>query len=71
MNGWTFKRASRLDAKAVETRAQKADLRSRKPVSVEGTVTALDRAGDLVGCFEGGPHGLASNPEHLAGLGCR
>ncbi|MBV2234372.1 MAG: hypothetical protein KUL75_02390 [Sterolibacterium sp.] len=71
MNGWTFKRASRLDAKAVETHAQTADLRSRKSASAAAVVTALDRAGDLVGCFEGGPHDLASNPEHLAGLGCR
>lgn len=29
----------------------------------------LDRAGDLVGCFEGGPEDLASNPKHLAGFG--
>ncbi|CAG0953962.1 hypothetical protein BURK2_00355 [Burkholderiales bacterium] len=29
----------------------------------------LDRAGDLVGCFEGGPKDLASNPKHLAGFG--
>lgn len=29
----------------------------------------LDRAGDLAGCFEGGPEDLASNPDHLAGFG--
>ena len=32
-------------------------------------VSALDRAGDLVGCFEGGPGDLASNPEHMADFG--
>jgi Ribbon-helix-helix protein, copG family len=29
----------------------------------------LDRADDLVGCFDGGPKDLASNPRHLAGFG--
>jgi len=32
-------------------------------------VSALDKAGDLVGCFEGGPGDLASNPAHLADFG--
>lgn len=32
-------------------------------------VSVLDRAGDLVGCFRGGPDDLASNPEHLADFG--
>ena len=32
-------------------------------------VSALDQAGDLVGCFAGGPPDLSSNPEHLAGFG--
>jgi len=32
-------------------------------------VSALDRAGDLVGCFQGGPADLSSNPEHLSGFG--
>lgn len=31
--------------------------------------SVLDRAGDLVGCFKGGPKDLASNPRHLAGFG--
>lgn len=35
----------------------------------EPFVSALDRAGDLVGCFEGGPSDLASNPRHLDGFG--
>lgn len=30
---------------------------------------ALDLAGDLVGCFSGGPADLASNPRHLDGFG--
>ena len=32
-------------------------------------VSALDRAGDLVGCFAGGPKDLSTNPEHLANFG--
>lgn len=37
--------------------------------STTAFVSALDRAGDLVGCFEGGPTDLASNPAHLADFG--
>lgn len=33
------------------------------------TISALDRAGDLVGCFNGGPADLSSNPRHLDGFG--
>ena len=32
-------------------------------------VSALDKAGDLVGCFKGGPRALASNQEHMTGFG--
>jgi hypothetical protein len=32
-------------------------------------VSALDQAGDLVGCFTGAPADLASNPAHLADFG--
>ena len=32
-------------------------------------VSALDQAGDLVGCFSGGPSDLSSNPGHLDGFG--
>ena len=31
--------------------------------------SSLDKAGDLVGCFEGGARDLASNPAHMAGFG--
>lgn len=34
-------------------------------------VSALEQAGDLVGCFTGGPKDLASNPRHLEGFGKR
>lgn len=32
-------------------------------------VSALEQAGDLVGCFSGGPADLSSNPRHLDGFG--
>lgn len=31
--------------------------------------SALERAGDLVGCFAGGPKDLSSNPLHMDGFG--
>jgi metal-responsive CopG/Arc/MetJ family transcriptional regulator len=31
--------------------------------------SALDKAGDLVGCFDKAPADLASNPEHMADFG--
>lgn len=31
--------------------------------------SVLDLAGDLVGCFSGGPADLSSNPRHLDGFG--
>ncbi len=31
-------------------------------------VSALDQAGDLVGCFEGGPKDLSSNPKYMDGF---
>lgn len=48
-------------------RALEAYLQQRK--STTPFVSALDRAGDLVGCFSGGPDDLASNPAHLADFG--
>ena len=32
-------------------------------------VSALEQAGDLVGCFHGGPGDLSSNPRHLDDFG--
>jgi predicted transcriptional regulator len=31
--------------------------------------SALEQAGDLVGCFSGGPSDLSSNPRHLDAFG--
>jgi hypothetical protein len=34
-----------------------------------GFVSALDRAGDLVGCFSGGPADLSCNVKHMKAFG--
>lgn len=47
-------------------RALETYLSQRHPALPRAS--ALDRAGDLVGCFEG-PEDLASNPVHLEGFG--
>jgi hypothetical protein len=53
---------SALVRRALETYI--AQRKSSAPVA-----SALDKAGDLVGCFAGGPGDLASNPAHLADFG--
>jgi len=37
--------------------------------SAAGMVSALDLAGDVVGCFAGGPPDLSSNPAYLNEFG--
>ncbi len=39
--------------------------------SAPRAVSALDKAGDLVGCFSGGAADLSSNPSHLQGFGMK
>jgi hypothetical protein len=81
MNTLTIKISPSLEQQLVDA-AQRAHLSKSEVVRralaayvahpVHGTapfVSALDRAGDLVGCFEGGPADLASNPRHLDGFG--
>ena len=48
-------------------RALTAFIAHRK--SVAPLVSALDQAGDLVGCFDGGPTDLSTNPEYLKAFG--
>ena len=45
------------------------DLYLRQRDVEQPFVSALDQAGDLAGCFAGGPRDLSSNPEHLADFG--
>lgn len=80
MNTLTVKLPSELDAAITSASAQahvsksvlvrralEAYLAQRASASSAGSV--LDKAGDLVGCFAGGPRDLASNPAHLADFG--
>ncbi len=85
MNTLTIKLPSGLDAALAEasTRAQltKSELVRRAVIAylVPGGLqdggaqppSALALAGDLVGCFGGGPADLSSNPRHLDGFGQR
>jgi hypothetical protein len=84
MNSLTIKISASLDAALSEAsvRAQlpKSELVRRAVVAylvpggphdsgVRKTPSALALAGDLVGCFGGGPTDLSSNPRHLDGFG--
>ena len=53
---------SELVRRAVAAYIGQAQGQSRAP-------SALDIAGDLVGCCGGGPADLSSNPRHLDGFG--
>ena len=48
-------------------RALVAYVSQRQPSAA--AISALDQAGDLVGCFTGGPADLSSNPRHLDDFG--
>ncbi|THF60814.1 ribbon-helix-helix protein, CopG family [Pseudothauera rhizosphaerae] len=37
--------------------------------AADSFISALDLAGELAGCFSGGPADLSSNPRHLDGFG--
>lgn len=66
-----LERASRreqLPKSEVVRRALDAYL-ARSHSRAAAAPTALELAGDLVGCFAGGPKDLASNPKHLEGFG--
>lgn len=60
--------AEHVSKSALVRRAIEVYLAQRQSASA-GAPSALERAGDLVGCFSGGPEDLASNPAHLAGFG--
>ena len=80
MNTLTIKIPPQLDREIVlaseRERLSKSELVRRALVAylnqrpaAAPMVSALDQAGDLVGCFSGGPADLSSNPEHLKDFG--
>ena len=52
-------------------RALKAFLQSTDAMESQPGPSAFDRVADLVGCCEGGPPDLSSNPAHMDGFGER
>lgn len=56
-----------LSKSEVVRRALVAYISQRK--TDQPFVSALDQAGDLVGCFTGSPEDLSSNPRYLDGFG--
>ena len=56
-----------LSKSEVVRRAIVAYINQRKTAAP--FVSALDQAGDLVGCFSGAPADLSSNPRYLDGFG--
>ena len=80
MNTLTIKISSTLEQELLrmssQTHLSKSELVRRALVAyisqrTTGTpfVSALDQAGDLVGCFSGGPPDLSSNKQYLEGFG--
>ena len=80
MNTLTIKIASELEAEIIQASAREhlskselvrraLDAYLRQSKSTAHFVSALDQAGDLVGCFSGGPSDLSTSPEHLASFG--
>lgn len=64
----TASKQTRLTKSEIARRALAAYLTHDKARAASAP-SALARAGDLVGCFKGGPKDLASNPRHMQGFG--
>ena len=61
----------RLSKSELMRRALKAYLQAADSTEAQPAPSAFDRVADLVGCCQGGPPDLSSNPAHLAGFGER
>ena len=66
-----LEQASRLEhvPKSVLVRRALESYLARPMAAAAAQPSALELAGDLVGCFDGGPRDLASNPKYLDGFG--
>ncbi|MFT3817547.1 MAG: ribbon-helix-helix domain-containing protein [Rubrivivax sp.] len=62
-------RRERLPKSELVRRALQSYLARPAAAGAAAQPSALDLAGDLVGCFSGGPKDLASNPKHMEGFG--
>jgi hypothetical protein len=61
----------RLSKSELVRRALTAFLQASEGLEAPTPPSAGDLVADLVGCCEGGPADLSSNPAHLAGFGER
>ncbi len=62
-------RRAQISKSELVRRAVASWLVQQQNAAAAATPSALDLAGDLVGCFTGGPADLASNPAHMDGFG--
>lgn len=62
-----FSQHAHLSKSELVRRALSAFMAQRK--SANSFVSALDQAGDVVGCFAGSPADLSSNPDYLKDFG--
>ena len=65
----TLVQRERVSKSELVRRALQAYAKQRADIVVTPSPSALDLAGDLVGCFSGAPADLSSNPAHLADFG--
>jgi Arc/MetJ-type ribon-helix-helix transcriptional regulator len=61
----------RLSKSELVRRALTVFLQDSEGLEAQAAPSAADLVADLVGCCEGGPVDLSSNPAHLAGFGER
>lgn len=65
----TLAKREKVSRSEVVRRALQAYATRQSGIANPTTPSALDLAGDLVGCFFGAPADLSSNPGHIAHLG--
>jgi Arc/MetJ-type ribon-helix-helix transcriptional regulator len=65
----TLVKRERVSKSELVRRALQAYATQRSGIAITATPSALDLAGDLVGCFSGAPADLSSNPKHMADFG--
>jgi hypothetical protein len=61
--------AERISKSEWARRALTAQLAQTQAAPRAAKASALDLAGDLAGCFDGGPKDLSTNPRHMADFG--
>lgn len=65
----TLVQRERVSKSELVRRALQTYAKQRADIVLTPAPSALDLAGDLVGCLSGAPADLSSNPAHLADFG--